>query len=431
MIRRKAEALSITFIIMLTAMPLMAKAGEEEVRVNWLVEDNPGSFFDIAFSTCEKGPYVYAVGFDSSTETGALQIRVEKRLKSDGSLVKNWTYRPSEYGGLLYGCEIIGDRLYAVGAAYSVNDSSWIILVLDPDLNLLNCINLTETPGAAISTFSDQEFIYVAGISSTELGEGTRIIKMRLSNLSLVKEYFSNISDVNYAYDISINPLSNQIWVAGNVNSEKWRIEILDKDLSLVRSVETEIGASATSIGFDEQGYSYVAGDGGIVKLSRNGEEVKRYAESVLFAKTLLLNNRLYVAGGEDIGGYGRQVLYVFDTELNLLNKTVISTGMEADAMFLMGKMVSDGENIYVAGLAYLGYYDYEWVVCSIKVGGSPAPWYVKYWNIILLLVAVLLAVSMLLLLLMRRRRRLLQPHQEESPPKDEGQQPGATRPIG
>ncbi|MEM3079137.1 MAG: hypothetical protein QXF21_02330, partial [Thermoproteota archaeon] len=297
--------------------------------------------------------------------------------------------------------------------------------------NLLSLVNLTSIPGAAISTFCDQEFLYVAGISVNGSSEVMRVRKMRLSDLSLVKEYVSNLSDANYAYDVAVNPLSNQIWVVGNVNSEKWRVEILDMDLNLVKGVETSIGASATSIGFDEEGYSYVAGDGGIVKLNRDGGEVKRYVQPVLFSKTLWLNNRLYVAGGEIVGEYSRQVLYVFDRELNLLNKTVISMSMNADAMFLMGKMASDGENIYAAGLAYVGYYDYEWVVCSIKVGSYTAPWYVEYWYVMLMLAAVLVSVSALLLLLMRRKRKLQQAPREEQFPEKEEQQHEDTHPVG
>ncbi|MGQ9596110.1 MAG: hypothetical protein ACUVUS_01800 [Thermoproteota archaeon] len=331
----------------------------------------------------------------------------------------------------MYDCTIIGERLYAVGAAYSANDSNWVIAVLDLNLGLLNYVNLTETSGAAITTISDSEFLYIAGIGTAEFNLGLRIKKMRLSDLSMVKEYVSNLSNVSYAYDISINPVSNQIWVVGNIDSEKWRIEILDKDLMQIKSVETDIGSSATSICFDKEGYSYVAGDGGVVKLNRDGEEVKRYIQPVLFVKTLFLNNRLYAASGEYIGNYSRQVLYVFDRELNLLNKTVISSGMDTDTMFLMGKMVSDGENIYAAGFAYLGYYDYEWVVYSIKVGSPPTPWYLKYWYTILILILVALIVPMAFLL-RRKRGKPQQPPQETQPSRtEEGEQPEAMRSIG
>ncbi|MCX8183172.1 MAG: hypothetical protein N3F08_01940, partial [Crenarchaeota archaeon] len=107
----------IILLIILSATSLLVNA-EEEVRVNWLVEGNPSFLFDVAFSTCEKGSHIYVAGFDSSAENGVLRLRVEKRLKSDGSLVKNWTYMPSEYGGLLYDCVTAGDRIYAAGAVY-------------------------------------------------------------------------------------------------------------------------------------------------------------------------------------------------------------------------------------------------------------------------------------------------------------------------
>lgn len=34
---------------------------------------------------------------------------------------------------------------------------------------------------------------------------------------------------------------------------------------------------------------------------------------------------------------YSRQILYVFDKELNMLNKTAIGINMDVDMMFLMG----------------------------------------------------------------------------------------------
>jgi hypothetical protein len=419
MVRSRVWKIPVVIVLIIVSTVCLF-VNADEVRVNWLVESNPGFLFDVAFSTCENGLYIYVAGFDSSTENGVLRPRVEKRLKSDGSLVKNWTFMSSEYGGLIYDCVISGDRIYAAGSAYSANESTWIVLVLDTDLNLLSFVNLTSIRGAAISSFCDQAFLYVAGVNVNGSSAGTRVIKMRLSDLSLVDEYVSNLSDVNYAYDISVNPLSSQIWVVGNVNSEKWRVEILDMDLNPVEGFETSIGASATSIGFDDEGYSYVAGDGAVIKLNKNREEVKRYVEPVLFSKTLWLNNRLYVAGGESMGGNSMQVLYVFDRELNLLNKTVISMSMGTDAMFLMGKMASDGENIYVAGFAYLGYYDYEWVVYSIKVDSSQAQWYVKHWH--MMISAVLVSVSALLLLLMRRKRKLQRASPEERSSKTDGQ---------
>jgi len=145
--RNSTMVLITVLLITILAIPLPSDAEKEDVRVNWLVEDNPGSFFDIAFSTCEKGPHIYVAGFDS-TENSVFRLRVEKRLKNDGSLVKNWTYMPSQYGGLLYDCVATKDRLYTVGAAYSLNDSNWIIIALDSDLNLLSLVNLTSIPGA-------------------------------------------------------------------------------------------------------------------------------------------------------------------------------------------------------------------------------------------------------------------------------------------
>jgi hypothetical protein len=423
--KREAEIILTAAIIILTvATPVVVNA-QDEVKINWLIENNPSFFYDISFSTCEKDVYVYAVGFDYSTEIGSPQLRVEKRLKSDGSLVKNWTHKSSDYGGLLYDCIVIGEKLYAVGTSYTVNDSNWILLVLDLDLNLLNYVNLTETPGAAISAISDQDFLYVAGVTTSETSWGIYIEKIRLSDLNVVKEYVSSILEFQEAYCIGINPVSNQIWVVGNTDSQKWRIEILDKELTQIKNMELEVGASAISVDFDEKGDSYVAGEGGIVKLSKDGEEIKRYVQPAIFAKTLFLNNRLYVAGGENVGNYARQVLYVFDRELNLLNRTVVSQGIDADAVFLTGRMTSDEENLYISGLAYAGYSDYEWVVCSIKVGG--APWYLKNWYLIAIPLTMIIIIITIYFFFRMRKTRLEQPSEATQSSAVESGQPSET----
>lgn len=407
MIRKgKGAIFTVIMIVLILAVSIRVDA-QEEVKVNWIIENNPSFFNDIPFSICEKDSYIYVVGFDYSIETGVFQPRIEKRLKSDGSLIKNWTYVPSDYGGLLYDCIIVREKLYAVGVSYSLIDSNWMLLVLDLDLNLLNYFNFTGISGAATSIISDQDFLYIAGLVANETRTMIRVEKIRLTDLSISKEYVSNLSEFQEAYSIEINPVSNQIWVVGTTDFERWRIEILDKDLSRIKTIEKEMGASAFSVGFDDEGFSYVVGEGGVIKLDRNGEEIKNYVQRGFFTKTRLLGNRLYVAGMENVGNYVRQTLYVFDNELNLLNKTVVSKGIDADAIFLTGRMVSDEENLYISGLAYIGYNDYEWVICSIKV--SSIPWYLKNWYLIATPIIVILIVLVAYFIFRIRKVRLQQ----------------------
>jgi hypothetical protein len=391
MIRKEEGAIFATIMIILALTLSMRVNAQEELKVNWVVENNPSFSYDIPFSICEKDTYIYVAGFYYSIDTGIFQPRVEKRFKNDGSLIKNWTCKPSDYGGLLYDCLIAGEKLYAVGMSYSLTDSNWILLVLDLDLNLLNYFNFTETSGAATSIISDQDFLYVAGLTTNETGQGICVEKIRIADLSIVKKYVSNISEFQEAYNIEINPVSNQIWIVGTTNSERWSIEIFDKELNHIKTIEKEIGASAISVSFDDEGSSYVVGEGGIIKLDKGGEEIKKYEQEGFFTKTLFSSNRLYVASMESVENYIRQTLYVFDKELNLLNKTVVSRGIDADAVFLMGRMVSDKENLYISGLAYIGYNDYEWVICSIKIGGTP--WYLKNLYLIATPVIVILIV--------------------------------------
>ncbi|MBO3800166.1 MAG: hypothetical protein FGF52_03840 [Candidatus Brockarchaeota archaeon] len=395
MIRKKEGTLLVTVTTIILTMAISVRVNaQEEVKVNWVVENNPSFFNDIPFSVCEKDAYIYVVGFDYSIEAGVFQPRIEKRLKNDGSLIKNWTYRPSSYGGLLYDCIIVGEELYAVGASYSLIGSNWMLLVLDLDFNLLNYFNFTGISGAATSIISDQDFLYIAGLVVNETESKIRVEKIRLTDLSVSKEYVSDLPGFQEAYSIEINPVSGQIWVVGTTDFEKWRIEMLDKDLSRIKTVEKEIGASAFSIGFDDEGFSYVVGEGGIIKLDRNGEEIKNYAKEGFFTKTRFLGNRLYVAGMENVENRVRQTLYVFDNELSLLNKTIVSRGINADAIFLTGRMISDKENLYISGLAYLGYGDYEWIICSIKTSSVPRYLENRYLIAILIIVMFIILVA-------------------------------------
>jgi hypothetical protein len=391
MSKKEEGVIFATVMIILTLAVSTRVNAQEEIKVNWVVEDNPSFFYDIPFSICEKDAYIYVAGFAYSIDTGIFQPRIEKRLKNDGSLIKNWTCKPSDYGGLLYDCVIVGEKLYAVGMSYSLTDSNWISLVLDLDLNLLNYFNFTETSGAATSIIPDQDFLYVAGLITNKTGQGICVEKIRIADLSIVKKYVSNLSEFQEAYNIEINPVSNQIWIVGTTNSEKWRIEILDKELNHIKTIEKEIGVSAISVSFDDEGSSYVVGEGGVIKLDKSGEEIKKYEQEGLFTKTMFSSNSLYVASMENVDNYFRQTLYVFDKELNLLNKTVVSRGIDADAAFLTGRMASDEENLYISGLAYIGYNDYEWVICSIKIGSMP--WYLKNWYLIATSIIVILVV--------------------------------------
>ncbi|MEM1558481.1 MAG: hypothetical protein QXI11_07820 [Thermoproteota archaeon] len=423
---REREILFVSAILILTSTVFVKANAQEEIRINWIVKNNPSFFYDIPFSTCEKDSYIYVIGFDYSIDAGVFQPRIEKRSKNDGSLVKNWTYKLSNYGGVLYDCTVVGEKLYTVGTSFSVSNSNWILLVLDPDLNLINQVNLTRMPGAAISIVSDKDYLYIAGLTLNETAGGICVEKIRVNDLSIVREYVSNTTGFQEAYYIEINPVSDQIWIVGNTNSEKWRIEILDKNLTQIRVMEKEIGTSAISIDFDEEGYSYVVGEGGIIKLSKNGEEIKTYAQRGIFAKTRFLNNRLYVASMESIENYIRQVIYIFDKELNLLNKTILSNGINADAIFLMGRMASDSENLYVSGLAYAGYNDYEWTICSVKVNN--VSWYFKNWQVTVICVILILIILIVYFVFRMMKTKLRQTSEVTQPSSIEStQQPSET----
>ena len=66
------------------------------------------------------------------------------------------------------------------------------------------------------------------------------------------------------------------------------------------------------------------------------------------------------------IDGFDRHILCVFDRQLNLVDRIVLSADVDAGPYFGLGNVGFDGENLFLAGFG-----DAKWVVYSIKVISS------------------------------------------------------------
>jgi DNA-binding beta-propeller fold protein YncE len=353
----------------------------EAQQLSWVVYSNPSPGPERPESVCEDGEYIYVVGSESSPDWRNTKIRIEKRLKLNGELDKISVTDLSKNPDGPFDCIIINGKLYVVGydtVPRSV-DAEWIILMYDlVDLGLISYVrsNPSEYWDDARSITSDGKYLYIVGIDSM-FGPGNsewRIEKRAPDDLSLIKVYRSNPSTtIDQAWKIEINPLTGELWVIGSKFEDrelKWRVEILTKDLELVKVIEPGINGSAYSITFDEYGNAYVADfHRTIVKFDKQGNEVKRIGflgENVLYA-----NGNLYVFQEEPADQYWRLVMYVLDDDLRIITSNILKTEIYLETDPPVGKIVSDSENVYVVRELIRrdsAPGNSEWMICSFKL---------------------------------------------------------------
>jgi hypothetical protein len=378
------------FLIILPNHVLIAETQDLSIKVNWRVYSDATESFDYAYSVCEAGDYIYIVGHQD------LFGRVEMRFKSNGALVKAWT---SENSSMLYDCIVVDDKLYVLG-------SPWVLLVFDLDLNLLMFKRKPEQGFAYFMQLYDNH-IYVAGFELTKnLDFLWRIEKWKIEDLTLVKEYKGEpASGVTSLISIGINPVSKQVWAIGDY-SKKWknylfRVEILDLDLNLIKVIKKDDIDIARAISFDEEGNAYIGGDYFIAKYDKDGNEVATKEIPYEIAKITYIKGYLFIGATEKIQNRFRHVLYVYDKNLNLIDRVILSHDVNATAIFNIGKMAFDGKNLYVAG------YDNEpgnqrWVVYSISIFAQS-----ELFNMIYLIIGIAIATAIVTILIILIRRKL------------------------
>jgi hypothetical protein len=381
------------FLIILPNHVLIAETQDLSIKVNWRVYSDATESFDYAYSVCEAGDYIYIVGHQD------LFGRVEMRFKSNGALVKAWT---SENSSMLYDCIVVDDKLYVLG-------SSWVLLVFNLDLNLLMFKRKPEQGFAYFMQLYDNH-IYVAGFELTKnLDFLWRIEKWKIEDLTLVKEYKGEpASGVTSLISIGINPVSKQVWAIGDYSKEwknyLFRVEILDLDLNLIKDIRKDDIDIARAISFDEDGNAYIGGDYFIAKYDKDGNEVATKEIPYEIAKITYIKGYLFIAATEKIQNRFGHVLYVYDKNLNLIDRVILSHDVNATAIFNIGRMAFDGKNLYIVG------YDNEpgnerWVVYSISIFAES-----EWFNIMYLIIGIAIAtviVSMLIILIRRKLFKL------------------------
>jgi len=320
------------------------------VKINWKVQSDPTIYDDFVFTVCGIENYIYVFG----SQDKHFFFRVEMRFKSNGSLVKVWTF---SYSTILSDCIILNDRIYAV--------EKWNLLVFDLSLSLLNFTHRHLEGGGRSVTFYEN-YLFIAGLEKVKDYITWRIEKWKVEGLTIVKEYTSDLNQKHgVLYDISVNPVTKQLWAVGSEDYIRFRAEILDLDLKQLKVIYLNDTRSALAIDFDEEGYAYIAGIDFIAKFGKDGSLITLKKIPALFSKLVYATGYVIVAAIEKVNEQGGQVIYVYDKNLNQIERLVLNEGMDSE--FQLSKMIFDGKDLYVAG-SYGGLSNTGWIIYSISV---------------------------------------------------------------
>lgn len=324
---------------------LLIESQELVPRVVWRIYSDVGELGGGAYTVCEKDEYIYVVGSQGT------RPRIEMRLKSNGSLINTWVsnifYKPLD-------CVVVGNRLYVVG---------WYntILMFDLNLNLLRHtdVNFSYSP----STIESYEnYLYIGGVESLGDRWRWRIEMRKTDDLSLIKSFTSSESQqYDNLYVIKINPVTKQLWAVG-ADRSRLKIMILDQMLNLLKTIYREDLLPAYALDFDEEGNAYMGMGSFMAKLDKEGNEISWRKTSYDNRMILYVKGYIFVAANEMTGMYFRQSLYVLDKHLRDIFRMTLSRDLDS-ASFDVGRMIFDGQNIYLAG-----YGANIWMIYKIEI---------------------------------------------------------------
>jgi len=403
------------FSILLSHYFPIAESQDLTIKVNWRIHSNPTDSNDIANAVCEAGDYIYVVG-EQDQGVARSDARIEMRFKSNGSLVKAWT---SKGFYKLFDCVATNNKLYVIGYP-------WDLLVFDLNLRLLSFERKFisyENVFIASSIQAYDNHVYIGGMKVTKANNFLwRIEKWRIENLTLVKEYTSEPSLGNGTVaTIEVNPVTKQLWAGGVYYKEgkglSFKVEILDLDLNPIKVIKKDDVDATYAISFDEEGNAYIGGYKFIAKYDKNGNEIKIKKVPYYVAKISYIKGYLFIGATEDIQNLFRHVLYVYDKNLNQIEKIVLSLDINELSALSIGRMTFDGKNLYITGYSYSGL-DTEWVIYSISISTSSlttnpntttslptiSP---EEFNIMYLIIGIAIATAIVSILIILIRRKL------------------------
>lgn len=328
-------------------------------NVLWVVYSDPSTGDDMALAACAPGGSLLVFGFDS--RPGDYQFRVEFRNVSTGAPLYVWSWNPSGFNDVIFDCDVLDDRAYAVGATLTwERPRAYVITGLDPRFNVE--VRDLDWSGFAYTVEAKDGYLYVGGGDLRESRLVFRVDKLDAS-LGLVASYKSVGLEGHHMgiFDMVFNKATGHLWAVGTAaggGGNRWWIEVIDPQaMELVKVVDPGVRGVAMTAISDSEGFVYVMGGedidrgGYLLKFDREGNVVARLELGEFTAtKATMIGDFLVLAGNERRDGYYRHTIYVLDRDLNILGKTYLSMDVDANSYFMFGRMWVDGSKVYVAG---------------------------------------------------------------------------------
>ena len=359
------------------------------IEVNWV---SYSTGFSYTIRLCSLGDYLYVVG--SRGGPPDTMWVVEARSKVNGSLVKTWTFNPTNLTDAPLDCIAFDNKLYIVGYENLhpdpriPSDSRWSIVVLDPNLNLLKYISYNPSPygDSAEGITSDGQQLYVVGsidftVSKVQAGEEYYLVEIRDPvTLDVVKSLRLR-GDVTKA---GFNDVTGELWVVGFTRrSSNILVTIISRDLERFKTTMLPVeGLLCRGLAFDREGNAYISCKLGvsIAKLSSNGTLIKstityplRPGVDFQGVSVGLYKDYVVLAGSKfDVDRKYKHAIRILDGNLTTVTEKILEPGLDYDNAYLEG-MVLEGNKAYLVGLLEKGQSVIAVVVYSITINTQTA----------------------------------------------------------
>ena len=352
--------------------PLAVATGEMTneaygLSMRWKVISNPSPSEDHASSVCYLNGAIYSVGYSSTTE--GVEIRVEKRSGATGDLL---AFKTFSYNGnpVATDCVAFHGVIYLTGyftveQTNQIIDKS-IILILDENLEQLKAVEFNNTGVMAIE--NDESSLYLVGVIREGDSPSFNWVILKLSpDGEILGNNTFQIGGLSLPTSLRYDPLYQQIWVIGGREKRPGIIEwtvlrVSPSNLTSIENIDIDYPFYPSVVAIDQNGFAYVTGSGGTVKISPEGEVLIRI-DGLEGRKMVILSGSFLLMGITTYELNTQSLLKLLTLDLEEVASLYLGENIELDN----GKMAIDGSNIYFAG-DYVAQTDVSWVIYSVAV---------------------------------------------------------------
>lgn len=343
-------------VVLFTILLILAKHS----AFQWIIVEDYSPGRDVALSVCVHNGKIYIVGFDEADSIPVM--RAEARESSTGALLSVWR----GFMGTLYDCYASDDGVYAVGTVnISGRDFGWIIVRFDGDLNVVSMeiSNPSDGMDVATSIYLDDVYIYILGAATGSSFNGYRIEKRMAGDLHLraIHTMEAPLSWMwSYAFPKITSDQNGLLWVlylyVDSSGIEVPRIEILDKNLNSIKTVDLEVVKGYPyAIVHTQDGHVYIGGSMGIMRIDDRGNILleRKLDGYIVFGLAHIDGNKLLAFSSKIIAPpyITMNSLFVLSENLDIAANVTIST--RSPWILWNGRIGIDGNSVYVAASEY------------------------------------------------------------------------------